>query len=294
MSCVNPNGQNVSKQDEYNLRAAFGPAPGREWWTLDAQNIERRIPAYEAGEEEIITIFDRPSEPPYYGSEHLLTAHILHPKLFEDCRDERGQLDGRLFKKRYQATLYQWLKNGNFAIQYGAQKAKADATYHVAGAYDKLKRRFRRQEELNQHWIAFAKKNGYVETLPDKTVDPRHGYPILCTRTEWGDISPTIPLNYHTSGTAMQWMRLAMPRCQDQLDEWNESLGRDEYFMILQVHDELAFDFPKGRGPEPWKTNLPKVRKLQAIMESGGEGIGIPTPVGIEYHAVSWAEGAVL
>jgi hypothetical protein len=59
-------------------------------------------------------------------------------------------------------------------------------------------------------------------------------------------------------------------------------------------YDELVFDFPRGTGPEPWKTNLPKVRRIQGIMERCGDGIGVPTPVGLEYHESSWAEGVTL
>jgi hypothetical protein len=38
----------------------------------------------------------------------------LTSKEFEACVDEQGQLDGRIFKKRYASTLYQRTKNGNF------------------------------------------------------------------------------------------------------------------------------------------------------------------------------------
>ena len=36
-SSNNPNSQNISKKEGFNLRYAFGPAPGREWWSLDGQ-----------------------------------------------------------------------------------------------------------------------------------------------------------------------------------------------------------------------------------------------------------------
>jgi hypothetical protein len=62
----------------------------------------------------------------------------------------------------------------------------------------------------------------------------------------------------------------------------------------MQVHDELVFDLPAGSGPEPWKTNLPRIEFLAQQMAKGGEAIGVPTPVGIEYHANNWAEGVTL
>ena len=63
-SSQSPNEQQISAQEETNLRYCFGPAPDREWYSLDANNIELRIPAYEAGEEEMIDLFERPNGPP--------------------------------------------------------------------------------------------------------------------------------------------------------------------------------------------------------------------------------------
>jgi hypothetical protein len=150
----------------------------------------------------------------------------------------------------------------------------------------------------------FATKNGYVETIPDKTVDPTRGYPILCSRTEYGRVLPTVPLNYHTQSTAMYWMSKAMVRCQEELDEWNKD-GYDAR-MVMQIHDELVFDLPKRR--EPWvdaenekkpgahfrTSNLWRIRTLQKLMSKGGDDIGVPTPVAAEYHASNWSEGVQL
>lgn len=313
-SSQNPNETQISKQEleeenengELEKRSArwmFGPLPGEEWWSLDAQNIERRIPAYEANEEEIIALFEKPNDPPYYGSEHALIAHLLHPKEFEMCGD------GKKFKERYKSTLYQYTKNGNFSLQYGAQKPKADATYKVDGAYERIKSRFSKQESLNQYWIDFANKYGYVETVPDKSVDPTKGYPLQAERTQWGKISPTIPLSFHVQGTAMQWTNKAMVRASDFLAELNRSdrlfrqfTGRNKtrnewivgYRMIIQQHDEIVYCFPQGIGREKWKTNLPIIREVQRIMALGGQDIGIPTPVAAAWHESNWGEEIVL
>lgn len=296
-SCNNPNVQQISKQDKANLRYAFGPAPGREWWSLDAKNVELRIPAYESGQEELIALFERPTEPPYFGSNHLLIAHILFPREFEGCLK-----DGVSFKDRYKSTLYQRIKNGNFAVQYGAidradGKGTADRTYGLAGAQALIASRFHKQDALNQKWIRYAERNGFVETLPDRSVDETRGYPILCTRTDYGRILPTVPLNYHVQSTAMWWTMQAMIRIQELLDEWRSHDGFTG-FLTMQVHDECVLDFPRGEDPvtNPKRSNLWRIRKIQKAMERCGDDLipRVPTPVGIEFHSSNWGTGVTL
>jgi len=307
--CKYPNVQNVSKKESFNLRKGFGPGPGREWYSLDAKGIEDRLPAYESLQEELIEIFENSESPPYYGSNHLLRFHTVYPDIWDAAVAEVG-LDkaGPYCKKKYGASYYQWCKNGGFAVQYGAVEkvdgwGTADRAFHKQYSHRLLKQRFSKLEALNQKCIRFANKYGYVETIPDKSVDPARGYPIMCTRTERGYILETVPLNYHIQGSAMWWTARAMVRCQEQLDEWNRqvlarggNLAHDGYFMAIQVHDEIVFDFPKRAHPKtnPKHSNLGRIRVLQRLMEKGGEGFGIPTPVGVEFNEVSWSEGVTL
>lgn len=175
---------------------------------------------------------------------------------------------------------------------YGAQRAKADATYHQVGAFDKVSKRFPKIAQLSERQKYLAERRGYVETIPDKTICAARGYPLLASRTEDGRVSPTTPLNYHISGTAMQWTNKAMVRTDDQLRQWQAD-GWDG-FLTIQVHDELVFDTPRGVGDQPWLTNLPKMRQLQKLMELGGNDIAVPTPVSVEWHCDSWATGKTL
>ncbi len=281
-----------SKQEGFNLRYAFGPAPGREWWSLDAKNIELRIPAYVSGEKDLIYVFDHPNDPPYYGSYHLAVFDLLHPQLFAEY--------GKKCKEEFESTWYQWIKNGNFAVIYGAQESKADTTYRVQGAYEKIRYRFPKMAELSDKQVKIANRLGYVETIPDKSVDPLKGYPIVCSRTENGYVKPTVPLNYFVQSTAMWWTARAMVRTHTQLQEWNKK-GFDGY-ITMQVHDELVLDFPKSprhpkeqiglfrqQGDTYWR-----IKAIKKLMEQGGTDIGVPIPVGVEYHLDNWSKGEVL
>lgn len=332
LSSERPNSQNVSSKEDdekHTLRDCFGPMPGREWWTFDAENIELRIPAYVSGERAMIELFERPNDPPYFGSNHLLACHILHPQLFDAslsctrCGFEiNGQasrrdskfcscikkdskiIDGRIFKLNHKEK-YKRSKNGNFAVQFGAIETSgtADRAYGVPGGQAKIQKRLGKIADLNRSKIAFAERNGYVETMPDKNVCPELGYPLLCTRTANGSILPTVPLSYFVQGTSGWWMLKAMIRCQELLDGWNRLLSKPLYFMILTVHDELVFDFPKlGNPKNDWDgnkkclklfrtSNLWRAKLIQAEMAKGGDDIGLPTPVTCEWHPESWAKG---
>lgn len=197
-------------------------------------------------------------------------------------------------------------------MQYGAILrpdgwGTADRAFHKQWSHALLVARFTKLNALNQRQIKFAEKHGYVETIPDRTVDPKRGYPLMCTRTDKGRILPTVPLNYHIQGTAMWWTIKAMIAVQAKLDEWRNSTGFDGH-IVMQVHDELVLDLPKsevhpredGTGLFR-KSNLWRIKEIARIMEQGGRDFvvagrpeGIPTPVGIEYHADNWSEGETL
>jgi DNA polymerase I-like protein with 3'-5' exonuclease and polymerase domains len=316
MSSSNPNEQQISKakiaelgeKGGHNARYMFGPMPGREWWSLDAKNIELRLPAYESEERELISLFERPDDPPYYGSVHLLNFHTVYPDIWDKAVQRVGiEKAGPYCKEEYDSSWYQWCKNGDFAVQYGAIErtdvtGTADRAFHRVGSHAKLKKRFGKLEKLNKKWIAFAEKRGYVETIPDKTVDSKRGYPLFCSRTSRGGILPTVPLNYHIQGSAMWWMCKAMVRCHNYLQDYNRS-RKPEYHahLVMQIHDELVFDFPKSsidpRGLDKsdrfksLRTHVGTVKAIQALMQQGGDDYDIPTPVSIKYHPDSWGEG---
>lgn len=300
-SSSNPNGQQISKQEGYNLRECFGPLPGREWRAFDYENIELRIPAYESGEQALINLFERSAEPPYYGSEHLLNFSVVYPEIWQkELREVGWEKVGPHIKKKYASTYYQWCKNGDFAVGYGAIDrpggiGTADRAFHRPGSHARLKERFSAKEALNQKYIRFAEKYGYVETLPDKTVNPKRGYPILCTRTEHGRILPTVPLNYHVQGTAMWCTRKAMVRVHrffQALNRGQKFAGKawpGGYYLVLQVHDEIDTDMPAlGKG------NDPIVNEVKRLMELSGEDIGVPLKVAASYHPIHWAAEAKL
>lgn len=281
-SSNNPNEQNISKKEGFNLRYMFGPLEGREWWSCDYQNIELRIPAYESEEKTMIDLFERPDDPPFFGSNHLVSASIVYPELFWPLADQKGA-----FKKKYGATYYQWIKNFNFAVQYGSILKSsgwgtADRAAHRKGAHAMVMKNLSKLGGLNEAQIAYAQDHGYVETIPDIEVNRLRGYPLYCTRNDQGGILETVPLNYHVQGTAC-WV---MMRATSKINEYLATVG-PEYKLIMQIHDEFVFDFPA----KPNQGNLPIIRNIERIMRNMGNNISVPLTVGIELHTDNWSVG---
>lgn len=304
-TCSNPNEQNISKRGMYqgdkdNLRSGFGPPPGYEWFSNDAENIELRLPAYESKEKKLIELFERPNDPPYFGSNHLLIFSILWPEMWAKY--------GAGVKDEFGDSFYQWVKNGNFAVQYGAVdredgEGTADRAYHQKGAQKRIASMFSELTKLQNYYVEFAKRHGYVETIPDRSICPDRGYPIMCTRTEWGKIRPTVPFNYHVQSSAMWWMSKGMRRCWDQFREWEQKEGFKGR-IVMQIHDEMVFEMPKApvgiqeameikdkKHPRYRKSNLWRIQTLRRLMEQGGDDYGIPTPVTCKWHDNNWSEG---
>lgn len=271
---------NHTGKTRISVRNCFGPAPDREWWTMDYKSIEARIPAYESGERKMIEVFEKPNEAPYWGNLYNLTASVLYPKEYWPL----AQIEGE-FRKRH-PRLYKRAKFFVLAKNYGAGRRKGDLLSGVRGSYDLVDNEFPLLAKLQQHYLSYAEKYGYVETLPDKDVDPKRGYPILASRTDDGRVLSTTPFNYHISGTACWCKNRALIRCAAQLEEWRR--GGFDGHIALEIHDEILFDFPRGTTVVE---NLFRALELKRLMELSGVGIGIPTPCSAEYHDTSWAIG---
>jgi len=282
MSSANPNQMQIGKIQEANLRFCFGPDAGREFYSLDYENVELRLPAYESNERIMIELFEKPNDPPYYGSYHLMNASIVYPELFWPICETKGE-----FKRRYEATYYKYIKAFSFACAYGAmvESGTADRAARRVGAQEMVQAKLKEHTKLNQKYISLANKFGYVETMPDKTVDPSRGYPVYCRRSPWGKISPTIPLNYHVQASACWCACKAIIRCNAQLEEWTKEDPRG-FYLVMYVHDELVFDFPAG-DPD----NLRKIRTIKSLMEQSGDDVGVPLKVSMTLNKDNWAEG---
>lgn len=261
-SLSSPNLQNIGTgkeladgQIDYNLREDFGPLPGNKWLSYDYSNIELRIWGYECGNKEFIWCFE--NDTPV----HYLIACELHPEL--------KNMPPEIYKedKRYKRT-----KNGNFAIIYGSSPNKADITYGVPGAYERLSKRFPEVRQFTEKLFGQVKSRGYIETLT--------GYRLHIPYND-----PHKSVSGKVQGTAGAIIGRAMSDCHEALESRPELKTK----MILQIHDELVF---KAQVSNPYDQEIKEL--IRHNMEKQGERIGIPLPVGGKEHLVNWSDGTAI
>jgi DNA polymerase I-like protein with 3'-5' exonuclease and polymerase domains len=233
-----PNPQNVSDKEDMPLRKVFGPGPGYVWLDYDYSNIEMRLFAYLAEEKELIEAFEKGQ------SVHMTICEALHgPGISKD-------------DPRYKQT-----KNGNFAIIYGAGEERADATYGIPGAYQRIRNVFPGLKRLTNRVQSEAEREGYVTTL--------FGYRLQCPELH-------AALNYLIQGTAGEVMKYGM---LNVLQNIPQNLAQ----MVLTVHDELIVQVLRER----LTTSLQD--RIVHCMEDPGIKIGIPTPVSRFIISTNWS-----
>jgi len=134
----------------------------------------------------------------------------------------------------------------NFGIIYGigaAALAKSIGT-SKAEAQEFMDRYFRTYEGV-RHFIdatiALAKETGFVTTL----VGRKRALPELSSpRVEVRRFGERAAMNTPIQGTAADMIKIAM------IDVDRALVDSPDVRMILQVHDELLFELPRGRVPE--------------------------------------------
>ena len=244
-----PNAQNISKQEDYNLRYIFGPRAGREWLSFDYSNIELRIFAYASEDKQLVKAFEDGE------SMHMVIAKVLRPK-------EVAKLGEEKFKK---TEGYRKTKNGNFSLIYGAGQRKADTTYGVPGAYKKIRKQLPNIDSFMEAKNQEALQYGYITTLG--------GYRLVVPEGR-----PHVAVNYFVQGSAGIFITDAIIRVHNYLT----SLPEGKADLIMQVHDELDIDTEAPASLEIAKT-------VQTLMEQSGKDYGVPSPVEGSVISNNWS-----
>lgn len=218
LSSSNPNLQNIPVRDEQGkeVRKAFIPEEGQEFFCADYSQIELRIMAHLSGDENLIEAFNAGQDI------HAATAaKIFHKSLEEVSSDERRKA-----------------KTANFGIIYGisafglAERMDVSRT-EAKELIDGYFLTYPGVKEYMEKSIAMAREKGYTETifrrrcyLPD----------INSNNANVRGNAERNAINSPIQGSAADIIKIAMIRVYQRMKE--EKLRSK---MILQVHDELCF-----------------------------------------------------
>lgn len=258
----------------YNNRVVFRPLPGWVLYDIDYDNGEMRLFAYDCGDPRLIEAFRTG------GSLHLVICRELWGDMLPSDDGEAKKTD-----------MYRWTKAGNFSLIYGAGEPKADATYHIPGAYRKLRSRFEHIDRFIDRMHQSVTQYGKVDTLGG----PK-SYPLGVSRYE-----PHKAANYRVQGSLGLIANHAMCYCDDYLYEINdgdpdEPIGRN----LLQVHDSLIFAFREDSDHETHARECARLMSQAAAdILAATPGIDmsilptVPIPTSIDQikAGMSWAKG---
>ena len=223
LSSNNPNLQNIPIRTERGreIRKAFIPRDEQHVLvSADYSQIELRIVAAISGDENMCEAFTSGKDI------HTATA----AKVFNVEESEVTK------EMRYKA------KSVNFGIIYGqgafglAENLGISRT-EAKDIIDNYKKQFPKIQQYMDDTIAFAKANGFVQTLMGRK---RWLKDINSANFTIRGFAERNAINSPIQGTAADMIKLAMIKIHDTLK--NKQLKSK---MILQVHDELVFDVHK-------------------------------------------------
>ena len=221
LSSSNPNLQNIPVRDDdgKEIRKAFIPDDGCEFFSADYSQIELRIMAHLSGDEHMIEAFR--------------SGHDIHAATA--AKIYKVEID------QVSADMRRKAKTANFGIIYGISTfglaermgvSRQEAKELIEGyfaTYPKVKAYMDRSIEI-------ARTQGYVETLFHR----KRFLPDITSRNATvRGYAERNAINAPIQGSAADIIKVAMARIYRRFTE--EGLRAK---MILQVHDELNFTVP--------------------------------------------------
>jgi DNA polymerase-1 len=224
LSSVNPNLQNIPIRTDRGreIRKAFiARDENHVLVSADYSQIELRIVAAISGDEHMCEAFRNGKDI------HTATA----AKVFNVSESEVTK------EMRYKA------KSVNFGIIYGQGAFGLSENLGISRTeakeiIDNYKTQFPLIQQYMDDTIAFAKKNGYVETLMGRK---RWLRDINSANFTVRGFAERNAINSPIQGTAADMIKLAMIAIDAELRQSGLKSR-----MLLQVHDELVFDVPKA------------------------------------------------
>jgi DNA polymerase-1 len=258
LSSSDPNLQNIPIRGEWGgrIRQAFIAEEGNLLLSADYSQVELRVLAHMSGDEGLREAF-------HNGLDiHMRTAAELFGLPLDEVTPD----------------MRRTAKTVNFGVIYGISAFGLSETLNIerADAQKYITRYFDRHPGVRTYTetvLAEAAERGYVATLfGRKRPVPELKSHNKNTRQQGERLAVNSPIQ----GTAADIIKIAMIRIWKRFRE--ESVPAR---MILQVHDELLFEFPVDE--------LEKVRSIAREEMEGAAILSVPVKVEVG-HGRNWAE----
>jgi DNA polymerase I len=221
LASSDPNLQNIPVRTEEGrrIREAFVPADGCKLLSADYSQIELRIMAHIAEDENLLTAFREGKDV------HQATAAEIFGIPLEEVNSEQ-----RRYAKVINFGLIYGMSAFGLAGNLGIERAAAQN--YIAKYFD----RYPGVAQYMERTRLEARENGYVETVFGR----RLWLPeIKGSNGPRRQGAERAAINAPMQGTAADLIKLAMIAVEDWLEK--EKLKTK---LLLQVHDELVFDVP--------------------------------------------------
>jgi DNA polymerase-1 len=224
LSSSDPNLQNIPIRGELGreIRKAFIPASTDSLiLSADYSQVELRMMAHISGDAALREAFERGED-----IHSTTAAAIFNIPISDITPDQRRKA-----------------KEVNFGIIYGISRFGLASRLDIPAdeAEQIIQNYFTRFPKVNQYIvdiIAFAREHKYVKTLLGRR---RHIPEIMDRNTTIRQNAERVAINTTIQGSAADLIKLAMIHIHRKFRE-----KRLHTKMILQVHDELVFEVPKG------------------------------------------------
>jgi len=224
LASTDPNLQNIPVRTEEGrrIREAFVAEPGKVLVSLDYSQIELRILAHVAGIDALKAAFR--------------DGHDIHAMTASEMFDV--PLDQMTSDIRRQAKAI------NFGVIYGISGFGLARNLRIPrdqaqGFIDRYFQRFPGIRAYMDATVAFAKANGYVETLFGRKIHT----PEINAKGPTAGFAKRAAINAPIQGTAADVIRRAMIRM-------DSAIAHLPARMLLQVHDELLFEVDTGAAAD--------------------------------------------
>ena len=223
LSSNDPNLQNIPIRTEMGreIRKAFVPAPGYQFASLDYSQIELRFLAHYCGEPALVEAF-RTGE-----DVHAATASLM----WNEPTDSVSAAHRRYAKMLNYAVLY-GVTDFGLANQLGGEFSVKEARVLIDSYFE----RFPKVREYIDSTKAEARSKGFTTTLTGR----RRYFPDIHAGNRVARAyAERQAMNAPLQGGSADMIKLAMISIAELLKDKGTR-------MVLQVHDELLFEVPKG------------------------------------------------